>query len=131
KPTNVPYVALGRLNLFVGRFGFNPGSTLSGTDLRMSVIAVNTMLAGCAGATVVMYSRLASSGKADGVAAVNGALAGLVGITAGAAVVPPWAAVIIGALAGFVLIWGEKFVERTLKIDDPVGAITVHGLCGF
>src|SRR5690606_28641852 len=53
------------------------------------------------------------------------------GITAGAAVVPPWAAVIIGALVGFVLIWGEKFVERTLKIDDPGGAITVHGLCGF
>jgi Amt family ammonium transporter len=131
KPTNVPYIILGGLILYVGWFGFNPGSTLSGTDLRMSVIAVNTFLAGCAGATVVMYSRLASTGKADGVGAVNGALAGLVGITAGAGVVPPWAAVIIGALAGGVLMWGEKFIERTLKIDDPVGAITVHGLCGF
>ncbi|HXF61585.1 MAG TPA: ammonium transporter [Caldilineaceae bacterium] len=131
KPTNVPYITLGGLILFFGWFGFNPGSTLNGSDLRMSVIAVNTFLAGCAGATTVMYARLISTGKADGVGAVNGALAGLVGITAGCAVVPPWAAVIIGLLSGFVLMWGEKFIERTLKVDDPVGAVTVHGLCGF
>ena len=131
KPTNVPYIALGGLILFVGWFGFNPGSTLSGTDLRMSVIAVNTMLAGCASATVVMYSGLIKTGKADAVGAVNGSLAGLVAITAPCAVVAPWAAVIIGIIAGFVMMWGEKFVERTLKIDDAVGAITVHGICGF
>ncbi len=131
KPTNVIYVVLGGLILFVGWFGFNPGSTLNGADLRMSVIAMNTFLAGCAGATTVIYAGLVRTGKADGVAAVNGALAGLVAITAGCAVVPPWAAVIIGILAGFVLMWGERFIERTLKVDDPVGAVTVHGIVGF
>jgi Amt family ammonium transporter len=131
KPTNAVYVVIGGLILYFGWFGFNPGSTLNGSDLRMSVIAVNTFLAGCAGATVVIYSKLVSTGKADGVAAVNGSLAGLVGITAGCAVVAPWGAAIIGALSGFVLLWGEKFVERTLKVDDAVGAVTVHGLCGL
>lgn len=131
KPRNVPFVFLGALILFFGWFGFNPGSTLSGTDLRMSVIAVNTFLSGTAAATVVIYASLVSTGKANGVAAANGALAGLVGITAGCAVVPPWAALVIGILSGFVMIWGEKFVERTLKIDDPVGAVTVHGILGF
>ena len=131
KPTNVVFVVIGGMILYFGWFGFNPGSTLNGTDLRMSVIAMNTFLAGCAGATTVIYSRLVRTGKADGVGAVNGALAGLVGITAGCAVVPPWAAVIIGLLAGFVLIWGEGFIERTLKVDDPVGAVSVHGLVGF
>jgi Amt family ammonium transporter len=131
KPTNIPYILLGGLILFFGWFGFNPGSTLNGNDLRIGVIAVNTFLAGCAGATVVMYSRLVSTGKSDAVGAVNGSLAGLVGITAGCGVVPPWAALIIGALAGFVLMWAEKFVERTLKVDDAVGAVAVHGFCGF
>jgi Amt family ammonium transporter len=131
KPTNYPYILLGGLILFVGWFGFNPGSTLNGSDLRMSVIAVNTFLAGVAGATAVMYTRLVRTGKSDAVGAINGALAGLVGITAACAVVAPWAAVVIGALAGFVLLWGEKFIEKTLKIDDPVGAITVHGIVGF
>jgi Amt family ammonium transporter len=131
KPTNIPFILLGGLILFFGWFGFNPGSTLNGSDLRMSVIAVNTFLAGCAGATVVMYSRLVSTGKSDAVGAVNGSLAGLVAITAGCAVVPPWAAIVIGALAGFVLMWAEKFVEGTLKVDDAVGAVAVHGFCGF
>ncbi len=131
KATNIPFIVLGGLILFVGWFGFNPGSTLNGSDLRMSVIAVNTFLAGCAGATVVMYSRLIRTGKSDAVGAVNGSLAGLVAITAPCAVVAPWAAVIIGALSGFLLMWGEKFVEHTLKVDDAVGAVTVHGICGF
>lgn len=131
KITNYPFILLGGLILFVGWFGFNPGSTLNGNDLRMSVIAVNTFLAGCAGATVVVYTRLISTGKTDAVGAINGSLAGLVAITAGCSVVAPWAALIIGGLAGFVLMWGEKFVERRLKIDDAVGAATVHGICGF
>jgi Amt family ammonium transporter len=131
KPTNVPYVVLGGLILFFGWFGFNPGSTLNGSDLRMSVIAVNTFLAGCAGATVVLYIGLVRTGKANIVAGVNGALAGLVGITAACAVVAPWAAAVIGALSGFVLMWAEKFIEHTLKIDDPVGASAVHGFVGF
>jgi len=131
KPTNVVFIVIGGMILFFGWFGFNPGSTLNGMDLRMAVIATNTFLAGCAGATAVIYSRLVKTGAADGVGAVNGALAGLVGVTAGCAVVPPWAAVIIGILAGFVLMWGEGFVERTLKVDDPVGAVSVHGIVGF
>ncbi len=131
KPTNVPYIILGGLILFFGWFGFNPGSTLNGSDLRMSVIAVNTFLAGCAAATSVLYTRLVKTGKADGVGAVNGSLAGLVAITASCAVVPPWAAVLIGLMAGWVMMWGEKFVERTLKVDDPVGAVAVHGVNGF
>ncbi len=131
KPHNVTLIILGVLVLFVGWFGFNAGSTLNGTDLRMSVIAVNTLLAGITGATVVLYVGLVKTGKANVLGAANGTLAGLVAITAGCAVVPPWAAVVIGGLAGFVLIWAEKFVERTLKVDDPVGAIAVHGFCGI
>ena len=131
KPHNVTLIILGVLVLFVGWFGFNAGSTLNGTDLRMSVIAVNTLLAGITGATVVLYVGLVKTGKANVLGAANGTLAGLVAITAGCAVVPPWAAVMIGGLAGFVLIWAEKFVERTLKVDDPVGAIAVHGFCGI
>jgi ammonium transporter, Amt family len=131
KPTNVVYVALGGLILFFGWFGFNAGSTLDGSDLRLAVVLTNTFLAASAGATVVMYTKLVSTGKADGVGSVNGILAGLVAITVGCAVVAPWGAVVIGALGGFTLIWGEKFVERTLKIDDPVGAITVHGIVGL
>ena len=131
KPHSVPFIVLGGLILFMGWFGFNAGSTLSGTDLRMSVIAVNTMLAGITGATVVMYAGLVRTGKASVLGAVNGSLAGLVAITAGCAVVPPWAAVVIGGLAGFVLMWAESFVEKTLKVDDPVGAIAVHGFCGI
>ncbi len=131
KPHNVTFIVLGVLVLFVGWFGFNAGSTLNGTDLRMSVIAVNTLLAGITGATVVLYVGLVKTGKANVLGAANGALAGLVAITAGCAVVPPWAAVVIGGLAGCVLIWAEKFVERTLRVDDPVGAVAVHGACGI
>ena len=78
-----------------------------------------------------MYVRLIRTGVADGVAAGNGALAGLVAITAPCAFVAPWAAVVIGLIAGLVMLWGEGFVEKTLKADDPVGAITVHGILGF
>lgn len=130
-PHNATYIVLGGLILFVGWFGFNAGSTLSGTDLRLSVIATNTMLAAIAGSTVMVYSSLARTGKVSLTGAVNGSLAGLVAITAPCAVVAPWAAVVIGALAAFVLKWSEGFIERTLKIDDPVGAISVHGTVGL
>jgi Amt family ammonium transporter len=129
--TNAVFVVLGVLILFFGWFGFNGGSTLNGNDLRMSVIVMNTMLAGATAATTVMYARLIRTGVADGVAAGNGALAGLVAITAPCAVVAPWAAVVIGLIAGLVLLWGEGFVEKVLKADDPVGAVTVHGILGF
>lgn len=131
---NMVYVVLGTFILFFGWFGFNPGSTLLATDLRISVIAVNTFLAGAAGAVASIYYSLAKTGKADIVMACNGSLAGLVGITAPCAYVAPWAAVVIGAIAPFVMMATLAFVERTLKVDDPVGAIGVHaggGLWGL
>ena len=131
---NVPYVVIGTFILFFGWFGFNPGSTLAGTDLRISVVAVNTFLAGAAGAAVALYYSLAKTGKADIILACNGSLAGLVAVTAPCAYIAPWAAVVIGAIAPFVMIGTANFVERTLKIDDAVGACGVHlgnGLFGL
>ncbi len=127
---NVSFVVIGTMVLFFGWFGFNPGSTLAATDLRISVIAVNTFLAGVAGAVVAMYYSLAKTGKGDITLACNGALAGLVGITAPCAYVAPWAAVVIGILAAFIMLASLSFVENKLKIDDPVGAISVHGAGG-
>ncbi|MDR7569213.1 MAG: ammonium transporter [Armatimonadota bacterium] len=128
---NMTYVVIGTFILFFGWFGFNPGSTLAATDLRISVIAVNTFLAGAAGAVVALYASLVRTGKADIAMACNGALAGLVGITAPCAYVAPWAAVVIGAIAALVMMWSLGFVERTLKVDDPVGAVSVHAAGGL
>ncbi len=128
---NLVYVVTGTFILFFGWFGFNPGSTLAATDLRISVIAVNTFLAGAAGGVVALYASLARTGKADIVMACNGALAGLVGITAPCAYVPTWAAVVIGGVAAVVMMASLGFVERVLKVDDPVGAVSVHGAGGL
>lgn len=128
---NIAFVVLGTFILFFGWFGFNPGSTLAATDLRISVIAVNTFLAGVTGAVVAMYYSLMKSGKGDLTLACNGSLAGLVGITAPCAYVAPWAAVVIGALAALIMIASLSFVENRLKIDDPVGAVSVHGAGGL
>jgi len=128
---NIPYVALGTLILFVGWFGFNPGSTLAGTDLRISMVATNTFLAGVAGAVVAMYATMTRTGKADLGMACNGCLAGLVAVTAGCAYVAPWAAVVIGGVAGLLMLVSVSFVENKLKIDDPVGAVSVHGANGL
>lgn len=128
---NMVYVAAGTFILFFGWFGFNAGSTLAATDLRISVIAVNTFLAGCAGAVAAVYYSLVKTGKADLPLACNGALAGLVGITAPCAYVAPWAAVVIGAIAPFVMLATLAFVERVLRIDDPVGASGVHAGAGL
>jgi Amt family ammonium transporter len=117
--------------LFFGWFGFNPGSTLAATDLRISVIAVNTFLAGAAGAVLVCYWTYLRSRKVDIALTCNGALAGLVGITAPCAYVPTWSAVVIGVVAGFVVMYGIKFNEWVLKVDDPVGAVAVHGYNGL
>lgn len=130
KGHNLPYVAIGTFILFFGWFGFNPGSTLAATDLRISVIAVNTFLAGATGAVVAMYWTFARTGKADLVMACNGALAGLVAITAPCAFVAPWAAVVIGAAAVPVMLGVAYFVERVLKVDDVVGAVPVHAGAG-
>ncbi|GBC83969.1 Ammonia channel [bacterium HR11] len=128
---NLALMTLGTFILFFGWFGFNPGSTLAATDLRISIIAVNTFLAAAAAAVTAIYYSLARTGKMDLVLACNGCLAGLVGITAPCAYVPTWAAVVIGVVAAFVLIASLSFVERVLKVDDVVGAVAVHGFAGL
>ncbi|MEW6128525.1 MAG: ammonium transporter [Acidobacteriota bacterium] len=128
---DLPMAMLGVFILAFGWFGFNAGSSLAGGDLRVSVIAVNTMLASASGALVsgmYVWKRL---GKPDPSMMSNGMLAGLVAITAPCAFVTSWASVIIGAIAGILVVESILFIERTLKVDDPVGAISVHGVCGF
>jgi Amt family ammonium transporter len=127
---NIPLAILGTFSLAFGWFGFNPGSTLAGTDLRIAVIAVNTMLAGASGALVAMLYMWARFGKPDPSMIANGMLAGLVAITAPCAFVSSWWAFWIGAIAGYLVCWAVFFVENSLKVDDPVGAISVHGVCG-
>jgi Amt family ammonium transporter len=127
---NIPMAVLGCFILAFGWFGFNAGSSLAGTDLRISVIAVNTMLASAAGAIVAMLYMWARYGKPDPSMTANGMLAGLVAITAPCAFVPSSWAFVIGAVAGVLVCWSVVFVENALKIDDPVGAISVHGACG-
>lgn len=134
KGHNLPFVVIGTFILFFGWFGFNPGSTLAATDLRISVIAVNTFLAGVSGAVVAIYWTFARTGKMDIISGCNGCLVGLVGITAPCAFVAPWAAVGIGAIAVPFMFVTSHIVERVLKVDDAVGAVPVHfggGLWGL
>lgn len=128
---NMAYVAVGTFILFFGWFGFNAGSTLAATDLRISVITVNTFLAGATGAVVALYLGLIRTGKGGLLAACNGSLAGLVAITAPCAYVAPWAAVLIGGVGALVMLWAAGFVERRLRVDDPVGAVAVHAGAGL
>ena len=127
---DIPMVALGTLILAFGWFGFNPGSSLGATDLRIGSVAVCTMLATAAGAISAMLYVWAVFGKPDPTMCCNGFLAGAVAITAPCAFVNPVGAVFIGAIAGVLVIWSVLFVEKVLKVDDPVGAISVHGCCG-
>lgn len=128
---NIPLAILGTIILFFGWFGFNPGSTLAGGDLRIAVVAVNTMMAGAVGGLTAMVYMWITFGKPDPAMTCNGALAGLVAITAPCAFVNAVSAVIIGAVAGVLVCVGALFIERGLKVDDPVGAIAVHGLNGL
>src|SRR5207237_3318657 len=127
---HIPMAIVGTFILAFGWFGFNPGSTLAGGDLRISVVAVNTMLAGAAGALSAMMYVWSRFGKPDPSMMANGMLAGLVAITAPCAFVTSISAVIIGLVAGVLVVWAALFVERTLKVDDPVGAVAVHGFNG-
>jgi Amt family ammonium transporter len=120
--------ALGVFILFLGWFGFNPGSTTAGNG-TISRIAMNTLLAGCTGALGAMFASWFKFGKPDISMALNGVLAGLVAITAPCATTTPFGAVIIGLIAGVVVMVAVLFFDR-IKIDDPVGAISVHGVCG-
>ncbi|MTI79930.1 MAG: ammonium transporter [Firmicutes bacterium] len=126
---NMHLAAIGAFILWVGWFGFNPGSTLSGLDSNIARIAVTTNLAAAAGGTMGTLTTMLKFGKADPSMAINGALAGLVSITAGTAFVSPLSAVIIGATAGWLVVLAVPFFDK-LKVDDPVGAIAVHGVCG-
>ncbi|HEY3150130.1 MAG TPA: ammonium transporter, partial [Candidatus Binatia bacterium] len=127
---DVPMVALGTFILAFGWFGFNPGSTLAGTDLRISYVVVNTMLAGIVGALATMATLMLKGLKPDTTMMCNGMLAGLVAITAPCAFVDPWAAAVIGLVAGWLVVEAVFFWERR-GIDDPVGAISVHGVNGL
>jgi Amt family ammonium transporter len=127
---HIPMAVVGCFILAFGWFGFNAGSTLAGTDLRIGVVATNTMLAGAAGgftSWVYMWMRY---GKPDISMSANGLLAGLVAITAPCAFVTAPFAVLIGGVAGILCTLSVFFFERVMKIDDPVGAISVHGVNG-
>lgn len=126
---DIPMVVLGTFILAFGWFGFNPGSTLSGTDLRISFVIVNTMLASITGALATMCTMYAKGLKPDPTMMCNGVLAGLVAITAPCAFVDPWAAALIGAIAGVLVVYSVFFFEN-VGVDDPVGAISVHGVNG-
>ena len=124
---SIPFFITGVFILFVGWFGFNPGSQL-GADPIIGRIALTTLLAGSAGAAVTMLVTWLK-GKPDVAMTGNGLLAGLVGITAGCFAVSTIGAVIIGAVSGLLVVLSVNFFDK-MKIDDPVGAISVHGVCG-
>jgi len=131
---NMTFGAIGVFILWLGWFGFNGGSQLAwgGDDtIAASSVIINTNLAAAIGAIGAMFFTWAKYGKADISMTLNGALAGLVGITAGCGAVSAWGALAIGLICGIVVVLSIEFIDKKLKIDDPVGAISVHGTCGF
>ncbi len=125
---------IGCFILAFGWFGFNPGSTLGASangNLRIGTIAVNTMLAGCTATFGAMLYMWMKNGKVDYSMSGNGLLAGLVAITAPSGFVSTVGACIIGVVAGVLVCWSCAFIENFMKVDDPVGAISVHGTCGL
>jgi Amt family ammonium transporter len=127
---NVAMYMLGTFILAFGWFGFNPGSSFKATDLNNARVAVNTMLASASGAFAAMMYMWLVYGKPDPSFMCNGMLAGLVAITAPCAFITPLSAVIVGAVAGVLVILSCVFFEKIAKVDDPVGAISVHGVNG-
>ena len=125
---NLPLAALGVFILWLGWFGFNPGSTTT-ADTSIAMIFVNTNLAAAMGCIAAMCTAWIMFGKPDIGMSLNGALAGLVGITAGCANVSPSSSIIIGIIAGVLVVFSVMFFDK-IKIDDPVGAVSVHGVCG-
>ena len=128
---NIPMAILGCIVLVFGWIGFNGASTLAATDLRFPVVIVNTFIAASAGCLAAMFLVWKLWGKPDPSMTANGMLAGLVAITAPCAFVTPIGAAIIGIVAGIIVVGGIVFVERVLRVDDPVGAVSVHGLNGL
>ncbi|MFC1579762.1 ammonium transporter [Thermodesulfobacteriota bacterium] len=125
---NMSLAALGVFILWLGWFGFNPGSTTA-ANKDIAMIFVNTNLAAAAGAVLAMFTSWLKFGKPEISMSLNGALAGLVAITAPCASVSPLSAVIIGAIAGILVVFSVIFFDR-IRVDDPVGAISVHGVNG-
>ncbi|MCF6246631.1 MAG: ammonium transporter [Desulfobacula sp.] len=125
---NIPMAAVGVFILWLGWFGFNPGSTTAASK-DIAMIFVNTNLAAASGSIFAMMVSWFKFGKPEVGMTLNGALAGLVGITAGCANVTPSSAIVIGAVAGVIVVFSVLFFDK-LRIDDPVGAISVHGVCG-
>ncbi len=128
---NIPLASLGVFILWFGWFGFNAGSTLGvGDGSLIARVALNTNLAAALGGIAAMATVWKRFGKPDLSMAMNGALAGLVAITAPCAYVDPWAALVIGAAAGYIVVRAVEILDK-LQIDDPVGAFPVHGVCGI
>jgi len=132
---NLTLACLGVFILWFGWFGFNPGSQLAAAGeadrYAISHVFLTTNLSACAGGFMALLVSWLKYGKPSLSLTLNGVLAGLVGITAGCDLVSPLGAVIIGSVCGVVLIFAIDFIDKVLKIDDPVGASSVHGVCGF
>ena len=127
---SLPLASLGVFILWFGWFGFNAGSTVAGTDLSIALIALNTNVAAAAGAVGALFTAWIWFRKPDPTFALNGAIAGLVSITAGCAFVAPAMAVLIGLLGGVLVVLSVEFLDKVCKIDDPIGAVSAHGVCG-
>lgn len=125
---NMPLAALGVFILWMGWFGFNPGSTTA-ANKDIAMIFVNTNLAAAAGCVIAMFVSWIKFGKPEVGMSLNGALAGLVAITSPCATVSPLSSVVIGSLAGAIVVFSVLFFDK-IRVDDPVGAISVHGVCG-
>ncbi|MBB5325306.1 Amt family ammonium transporter [Anoxybacillus tepidamans] len=128
-PSNIPLASAGAFILWFGWFAFNAGSTLDASNASLASIALNTMLAGASGGTTALFLTMKKFGKADPSMTINGVLSGLVAITAGCAFVSQWSAIIIGAISGIIVIYATLLVD-SVKVDDPVGAVAVHGFNG-
>lgn len=128
---SIPLGALGVLLLWFGWFGFNCGSTLSAAPELIGIVAVNTILGGAAAALATMLFTYIRDKKADVGMTLNGCLAGLVGVTAGCDVISAPGAMAIGVICGILMVLVIEAIDRKLFIDDPVGAISVHGFCGM
>ncbi|MDI9644462.1 MAG: ammonium transporter [Candidatus Verstraetearchaeota archaeon] len=127
---NISLSTIGALVLWFGWFGFNPGSTAAATVPSIATIAITTNIAAATGALAAMVTAWLHLGKPDVGMTINGLLAGLVAITAGCASVSPSAAIAIGGIAGMIVVFSVEFIDKILRIDDPVGAVSVHGVGG-
>lgn len=129
-PHNLPLANIGVFMLFLGWFGFNGGSVLSADPEKVSRVFVTTAMSGFAGGIAAIFASWALLKKPDLSMALNGILAGLVGITAGADVISPWFSVVVGLISGTLVVCSVLFFDK-IRIDDPVGAVSVHGVCGI